>query len=108
VDQVKVSEIGLHNNCEGCPHPINGKDCPYVVNPRRRRFPCYFKVNIPAKISLPDIPKPLVPNAHQAPSGAHGFGATISAAIHQHRAAGRDEDMLIGEKRGRGRPRKGE
>jgi hypothetical protein len=66
-DIPKFKYDGFHENCEGCPHvveniiknpgavkscydrsPTGSKKCVYVVQPRMRKFPCFFKENVPA------------------------------------------------------------
>jgi hypothetical protein len=38
-------ERGLSINCEGCPHVRSGL-CIYVETPKKKRFPCFFKVYV--------------------------------------------------------------
>lgn len=35
----------LHDNCKGCQHLRKGV-CPYVVTPRQKKFPCFFRENL--------------------------------------------------------------
>jgi hypothetical protein len=103
----KAAEAGLHLKCVGCPHPIDGA-CPYVVHPKQRKFPCYFKQAIADKIPMPEIPKPAVQHSYPGPSGANGFGRAIAAAITEHLT--QTDQMSYPDaaiiKRGKGRPKK--
>lgn len=50
----KSELVGLAAHCEGCKHPREGK-CPYWVEPKRAKLPCFFKHNVDRTAPL-DIP----------------------------------------------------
>lgn len=45
VPGIHKPKTGLHKNCTGCPHIINNTDCKFVLTPKARKWPCYFRVN---------------------------------------------------------------
>jgi len=53
VDIARNFHTGFHELCEGCQHivvskGVKGRHCVYILQPKIRKFPCYFRDNVEA------------------------------------------------------------